>query len=141
MIKRALLTTILLNSVILIGIPAGHGFGIMIMFEIMSIPALIKTGINYQKDYPFESSLLIIALVSLVGKLISIVLLFSKDFSNKNIWMYIGLALMLIPLITVCFGAWNYEKYLFFLTMGSAIPFLMYLGRVIYLSNKQPNKS
>ena len=111
------------------------------MFEIISIPTIIKIGVNYQKDYPFESNLVFIALISLIGKLISIILLFSKDFSNKNIWMYIGLTLMLIPLIAVCFGAWNYQKFLFFLTLGSAIPFLMYLGRVIYLSNKQPNKS
>ncbi|WP_339687919.1 hypothetical protein [uncultured Nonlabens sp.] len=141
MIKRALIITIILNSIILIGVPGGHGYGIMIMFEFISIPTLIKNGFDFQKDYPFESSLIFIALVSLIGKLISIGLLFSKDILNKKNWIYIGLTLMLISFIIVCYGAWNYDNFLFAVTFGSGIPFLMYLGRVIYLSNKENNKS
>ncbi len=113
----------------------------MIMFEFISIPTLIKNGFDFQKDYPFESSLIFIALVSLIGKLISIGLLFSKDILNKKNWIYIGLTLMLISFIIVCYGAWNYDNFLFAVTFGSGIPFLMYLGRVIYLSNKENNKS
>jgi hypothetical protein len=141
LIKRALIITIILNSIILIGVPAGHGYGIMIMFEFISIPTLIKNGFDFQKDYPFESSLIFIALVSLIGKLISIGLLFSKDILNKKNWIYIGLTLMLLSFIIVCYGAWNYDNFLFAVTFGSGIPFLMYLGRVIYLSNKENNKS
>jgi hypothetical protein len=141
LIKRALIITIILNSIILIGVPAGHRYGIMIMFEFISIPTLIKNGFDFQKDYPFESSLIFIALVSLIGKLISIGLLFSKDILNKKNWIYIGLTLMLLSFIIVCYGAWNYDNFLFAVTFGSGIPFLMYLGRVIYLSNKENNKS
>jgi hypothetical protein len=141
LIKRALIITIILNSIILIGVPAGHGYGIMIMFEFISIPTLIKNGFDFQKDYPFESSLIFIALVSLIGKLISIGLLFSKDILNKKNWIYIGLTLMMISFLIVCYGAWNYDNFLFAVTFGSGIPFLMYLGRVIYLSNKENNKS
>lgn len=141
MIKRAIILTLILNSIILIGVPAGHGYGIMIMFEFISIPTLIKNGFDFQKEYPFESSLIFIALVSLIGKLISIVLLFSKNILNKKNWIYIGLTLMLISFFIVCYGAWNYDNFLFAITFGSGIPFLMYFGRVLYLINKEKNKT
>ncbi|MGO4920081.1 hypothetical protein [Maribacter spongiicola] len=141
MIKRAIIITLILNSIILIGVPAGHGYGIMVMFEFISIPTLIKNGFNFQKEYPFESSLILIALVSLIGKLISISLLFSKNILNKKNWIYIGLTLMLISFLFVCYGAWEYDNFLFAITLGSGIPFLMYLGRILYLIKKENNKT
>jgi len=111
------------------------------MFGFISIPTLIKNGFDFQKEYPFESGLIFIALVSLIGKLISIVLLFSKIIMNKKNWISIGLTLMLISFLFVCYGAWNYDNFLFAITLGSGIPFLMYFGRVLYLINKQNNNS
>ncbi|MAB49248.1 MAG: hypothetical protein CMC05_11520 [Flavobacteriaceae bacterium] len=141
MIKRALILTLILNSIILIGVPAGHGYGIMIMFEVISIPMLIKNGFDFQKEYPFETSLILIALISLIGKLISITLLFSKNILNKQKWIYIGLTSMLISFLIVCYGAWNYDNFLFAITFGSGIPFLMYFGRVLHLIVKEKNKT
>ncbi len=136
LIKRAIIITLILNSIILIGVPAGHGYGIMAMFEFISIPSLFKNGIDFQKEYPFESSLILTALVSLIGKIILIVCLFSKRILEKKLWVYIGLFLMIIPFLIIVYGAWNYDTFLFAITLGSGIPFLMYFGRVIYLINK-----
>ena len=111
------------------------------MFEYISIPTLIKNGFDFQKEYPFESSLILIALVSLIGKLISISLLFSKNILNKKNWIYSGLTLMLISFLFVCYGAWEYDSFLFAITLGSGIPFLMYFGRIIYLIKKENNKT
>jgi hypothetical protein len=141
LIKRAIVLTLILNSLILIGVPSGHGYGIMILIEFIGIRNIIESGFEYQKEYPFESSFILIALVSSIGKLISIILLFSKNILNKKNWIYIGLTLMLISFIIVCYGAWNYDNFLFAVTFGSGIPFLMYLGRVIYLSIKENRKS
>ncbi|MDF4220059.1 hypothetical protein PXC01_00575 [Maribacter sp. M208] len=141
MIKRAIIITLILNSIILIGVPAGHGYGIMVMFEFISIPILIKNGFDFQKEYPFESSLILIALVSLIGKLISISLLFSKNILNKKNWIYIGLTLMLISFLFVCYGAWECDNFLFAITLGSGIPFLIYFGRILYLIKKENNKT
>lgn len=137
MIKRAIILTLILNSIILIGVPTGHGYGIMILFEAISIPMLIKNGFDFQKAYPFESSLILIALISLIGKLILMALLFSKTIWNKQNWIYTGLTLMLISFLIVCYGAWNYDNFLFLITFGSGIPFLMYFGRIIYLIKKE----
>ena len=141
MIKRAIIITLILNSIILIGVPSGHGGGIMIMFEFISIPTLIKDGFDFQKEYPFESSLVLIALVSLIGKLISIALLFSKNILTKKNWLYIGLNLMLMSFLSVCYGAWNYDNFLIAITLGSGMPFLIYFVRVLYLIIKERNKS
>ncbi len=53
----------------MIGVPSGHGYGIMIMFEFISIPSLIKDGINLSKNYPFIG-LMLLGLVSLLGKVL-----------------------------------------------------------------------
>lgn len=111
------------------------------MFEFISIPTLIKNGFNFQKEYPFESSLILIAVVSLVGKLISILTLFSKNILNQKNWIYIGLSLMLISFLFVCYGAWEYDNFLSAITLGSGIPFLMYLGRILYLFKKENSKT
>ncbi|UKM66168.1 hypothetical protein GSB9_02747 [Flavobacteriaceae bacterium GSB9] len=141
MIKRAIILTLILNSIILIGVPAGHGYGIMILIEFISIRTIIESGFEFQQEYPFESSLILIAIVSLIGKLISIALLFSKNILTKINWIYIGLTLILISFLFICYGAWNYDNFLFALTLGSGIPFLMYFGRVLYLINKEKKKS
>jgi hypothetical protein len=141
LIKRAILLTLILNSIILIGIPSGHGFGIMILIEYLGVRNIIEIGFEYNKEYPYESGLILIALVSLIGKLILITLLFSKNILNKKYWIYIGLTLMLISFFVVCYNIWDYDSFLFVITLGSGIPFIMYFGRVLYLINKERNKS
>ena len=128
-----------MNSIILIGVPAGHGYGIMAMFEFISIPSLLKNGINFQKEYPFESGLTLLGLISLIGKIILVACLFSTKIFKKKVRIYIGLGLIIIPFLIVIYGAWEYDTFLFAVTLGSGIPFLMYFGRVIYLIKK--NKS
>jgi len=141
LIKRAIIITLILNSIILIGIPSGHGYGIMILIEYLGIRNIIEYGFEFNKNYPYESSLFLTAIFSLIGKLISIVLLFSKSILTKKNWIYIGLTLMMVSYLFVCYKTWDYDSFLFAITFGSGIPFLMYFGRVLYLINKEKNKS
>jgi hypothetical protein len=141
LIKRAIIITLILNSIILIGIPSGHGYGIMILIEYLGVRNLIEFGVEFDKNYPFESSLFLIAIVSLIGKLISIGTLFLKNILTKKNWIYIGLTLILISFLFVCYRMWNYDNFLFSITLGSGIPFLMYYGRVLYLINKENKKT
>jgi len=137
MIKRAIIITLVLNSIILVGIPAGHGYGVMIMVEFVAIPFLIKNGIVFTEKYPFESSILLIVLFSLISKIILIVSLFYKNMLEKKRVIYFWLILLLISFIGVVYRTWNYDDFLFVIMLGSGIPFLMYFGRVIYLMNKE----
>jgi hypothetical protein len=141
LIKRAIILTLILNSIILIGIPSGHGYGIMILIEYSGVRNIIEYGFEFDKNYHYESSLFLIAIVSHIGKLISIGLLFSKNILTKKNWIYIGLTLMLISFLFVCYRTWEYDNFLFAITFGSGIPFLMYFGRVLYLIIKKKNKS
>ena len=140
MIKRAIILTLILNSLILIGVPAGHGYGIMIMFEFISVPSLIKNGINFKENYPFNS-LVLLGLISLLGKLALIISLFYKKISDKKTLIYSGLGLLLSAFLVVVLGAWNYDTFLFAVTFGSGIPFLMCFGRVVYLMNKKSQRT
>ncbi len=120
----------------MIVVPSGHGYGIMVMFEFISIPSLLINGIEFKKEYSFENSLLLIGLVSLIGKVVLIVSLFYRNISNKKLLIFVGLTLSVIAFIGVALGAWKYDNFLFAITFGSGIPYLMYFGRVIYLINQ-----
>ena len=120
----------------MIGVPAGHGYGIMIMFEFISIPSLIGKGINFSENDPFNS-LVLLGLISLLGKAALIISLFYKKISDKKTLIYSGLGLLLSAYIGIVLGAWNYDTFLLAVTFGSGIPFLMYFGRVIYLMNRK----
>jgi hypothetical protein len=140
MIKRAIIITLILNSIILIGVPAGHGYGIMIMFEFMSVPSLLKNGIHIQNEYPFDSGLTLTALISLIGKITLTTCLFFKNIIEKKARIFSGLAIILLPFLLVIYGAWNFDTFLFVITLGSGTPFLMYLGRVVYLVNNERDR-
>lgn len=135
-VKKAIIITIVLHSIILIGVPEGHGFGIMILFECISLPMLIKNGFIIRNEYPLDITLTLLTLVSLIGKLILISLLFSKNIFNKKNILYMSSTFIFISFILICIQVWNHDGFLFLFTLGSGIPFLMYLGRVLYLINK-----
>ena len=113
----------------------------MILIEYLGVRNKVEYGFEFDKNYPYESSLFLTAIFSLIGKLISIGLLFSKSILTKKNWIYIGLTLMMASYIFVCYKTWNYDSFLFAITLGSGIPFLMYFGRVLYLINKEIKKA
>jgi hypothetical protein len=141
LIKRALIITLILNSIIIVLVPEGHGGGIMILFEVIVIPELIENGINIQKINTLENYLGLAILVSLIGKLILIPSLFLKKIINAEIWIKIGLTLLLISFSSICFKAWSNGFALFAITLVSGIPFLIYFGKILYLINKEKKKS
>ena len=141
LIKRALIITLILNSIIIVLVPEGHGGGIMILFEILLIPEIIENGIDIGKINFLKNNIGIAIILSLIGKLILISTVFVKKIFKAKIWIKIGLIFLLISFLSICYNAWNDGLFLFAITLGSGIPFLMYFGRVLYLINKEKNKS
>lgn len=135
MIKKALLIAVIFNSIILIGIPSGHGYGIMILIEYLGIAYIIENGFTISKEFPIEGSLLLSAIVSFIGKLMIVIILFAKKIIHKKSLIYIGLSLMLIAFILICYKVWSFDSFLFIITLGSGIPFILYYARVLYLIN------
>ena len=140
MIKRALLFCCILNSIILIGIPAGHGYGVWSMIEIASLPTLWNSGFELHNEYPFGGSHLVAAFISLIGKLLSIGLLFSKNIIEKKSWILIGQIAILLPFLFIVYETWVYDQFLFTMTFGSGILYLLYMGRVFYLIREENRK-
>jgi len=107
------------------------------MFEFLCIPEILKYGIEFKKEYMFESSILLIVLVSLIGKVIVIFSLFSEKILERKNLIYFGLILMLITFFIVLIGIWKFDTLIIAITFGTGIPFLIYSGKIMYLMNKE----
>ena len=134
MVKKAKILTIIFHSIIIIA--AGHGMGIMLMLDLVSIPSIIKNGFELNLTNEYESRFLITGSISMIGKIVLIVSLFPKAILIKNILAILGIILLLISFGVLTIGDWFYES-LFIISFCSGIPFLMYSGRVTYLMIKQ----
>ena len=115
----------------MIVIPSGHGGGLMIMLETLCIPLIIKNGIKLKSEHPFESNLLFIILLSLTGKIIMTLNLFSKEIHKHKKLIYFGLTLMVIAFIAIVIGILKYDYFIILITLGSGIPFLIYSWKLI----------
>jgi hypothetical protein len=134
--KNAKILTIIFHSLTVI--TAGHGLGIMLMLDLVSIPSIIKNGYELNLTNEYESRFLISGSISMIGKIILIASLFPKSILTKNILTILGVILLLISFGVLTIGDWFYES-LFIISFCSGIPFLMYSGRVIYLMIKEIN--
>ncbi len=121
----------------MIVIPSGHGGGLMIMLETLCIPLVIENEIKIKSEHPFESNLLLIILLSLIGKIILTLNLFSKAILKRKKFIYFGLTLMLIAFISIVIGILKYDYLIILITLGSGIPFLIYSWRLIKSLKKE----
>lgn len=123
----------------MIVIPSGHGGGLMIMLEFICIPLILENGITIHNENIFGSSLLLIILFSLIGKTILLLNLWSKRIIEKRNIIYFGLTLMLFSFVCIVIGIWKEDFIFIAITIGSGIPFLIYLYKSIILINTEPN--
>ncbi len=130
-IRKTLLITLILNSIIIVVIPSGHGGGLMIMLETLCIPLIIENGIKVKSEHPFESNLLFIILLSLIGKVILVINLLLKEIYKYKKSIYFGLTLMIIAFIFIVIGILKYDYIILLITIGSGIPFLIYFWKLI----------
>lgn len=113
--------------------PSGHGYGVLILLEYMSMTSLIESNFQDYSNYPYEYSILKMALVSLIGKLVIIISLFLTRSAKRTTLIYIGLVLMVLPFLVIVMHTWNYDSLLFSITLVTGIPFLLFLIRTIYM--------
>jgi hypothetical protein len=133
------LITLILHSIILVAIPAGHGYGIMIVLEFISISSIIKSKNEIMRTSFLESSVLLFTLIFIMEKLILIALLFSKNILISRRLLYFGLILMVAAFLLICSKTWIYGSFLLIMVLSSGMPFLMYFGRVLYMTKKNKN--
>ena len=140
MIKKAIILTLILNSIIIIGSPAGHGGGPFLLIELMSLPGACTSVFRFNQ-YPFESLLMPLALLSLIGKLIIIPKLFRKDILVKRKSIRLGLTIILVSFLIICFsaGILNGDQ-VFMLILLTGIPFLISSISTFKIINKEIKK-
>ena len=120
--KKIKILTIILHSLILIG--AGHGIGFLIFFDFFSIPALFMNKIEYNLNVDYEDKLMLVGLVSIIGKITLIFSFFIKSKRNKILAEIIGILLLWISVYFLTSGNWNYDS-LYEFSFWSSIPFLI----------------
>ncbi|MEP2278830.1 hypothetical protein [Maribacter sp.] len=128
MMKKSIIIVLILHSLILFGIPSGHGFGLMILLDILCVPMI------FQND--LEEFFIVAGIISLTGKLLLIISFFVKDLNTKNSIVVIGLIALLISFFLIIIENSN-DTMLTLLPLIFGVPFLLYLGRVLYLMNKK----
>ena len=121
MIKRIKIWTMILHSMIIIG--AGHGIGILGIMDIACIPKIIENGIQNNNFGDFGDNLILVGLISLIGKIVLIISLFMKKEPNKNIAGLIGLFILWVSFYVLVSGNWNYDS-LYELAFWTGLPFL-----------------
>jgi hypothetical protein len=121
-LKKIKILTIILHSLILIG--AGHGIGFLIFFDFFSIPALFMNKIEYNLNVDYEDKLMLVGLVSIIGKITLIFSFFIKSKRNKILAEIIGILLLWISVYFLTSGNWNYDS-LYEFSFWSSIPFLI----------------
>ena len=140
-VKKTKLYTILLHSLIVIG--AGHGIGIMGIFDvigIIQIPEIYENGIKYNINGEYQDRLSLVVIFSIIGKILLITSLFIDKI--KNIITFVGIIFLWISIYFLTSGNWSYD-WLYGFSFFTSIPFLIYsiiLTKLIFENINQNKK-
>ena len=88
------LKLLLIISHSLIPIAAGHGMGILLLFEIISPIRIFQDGISFDFNADFQDRLMFVGMVSLLSKLILILSLIIKNSKLKNLFTITGVFIL-----------------------------------------------
>ena len=133
-INKLKLFTILFHAFIVIG--AGHGIGVLIFQDIVSIQSLTETGFQFNNSGTYEDNLLLVGLLSFLGKIILILSIFLKNKQAKQLNALGALCLLWFSVFLLCYGDWHLND-LHKLAFWSSIPFLISSLILTYMTVKQ----
>lgn len=124
-IKKLKIYTLLIHCFIVIG--AGHGIGIMGIFDvigILQIAEMLKNGIEFDFNGGFEDRLSLVIISSILGKLILVISLFLKNTRTKNLTGLFGLIFLWGSVYLLSSGNWDYDS-LYEIAFWTSTPFLI----------------
>ena len=88
------------------------------------IPQIIENGIQNNNLGDFGDNLILVGLISLIGKIMVIISLFITKEPNKNITGVIGLFVLWVSFFVLVSGNWSYDP-LYELAFWTGFPFLI----------------
>lgn len=124
-IKILTIFTLLIHCLIIIGV--GHGIAIMGMLDVLgiiSVPAMLKNGIEFNLNGGFEDRLSLVMISSVLGKLTLIISWFLENIRTKNLTGLFGLILLWISVYLLSSGNWNYDLF-YEIAFWTSTPFLI----------------
>jgi hypothetical protein len=121
-IKKIKIFTIILHSFIIIG--AGHGIGILLFFDYLSVANLFKNGLEYNLNSDYQDRLMLVGLISMIGKITLIFSLFVNIKWIKNLTGLLGILFLWISVYFLTSGSWSYD-WLYEFSFWTSIPFLI----------------
>jgi hypothetical protein len=140
-IKKLKVYTLLIHCFIVIG--AGHGIGVMGIFDIvgiLQIPEILKNGISFDFYGGFQDRLSLVTVFSLFGKFFLILSLFLKNNLSENINAFFGLLFLWISVYLLTSGNWDYDS-LYEIAFWTSIPFLISSLFLTYSIAKKFNRN
>ncbi|MEN4762766.1 hypothetical protein ABEG63_20770 [Chryseobacterium sp. C39-AII1] len=113
--------TVILNAVIVIG--AGHGWGILLIFEVLSPKFILTEGIHFNKFDSYDGRLLPVAFLSLIFQILLLISLKVKVWKLQKILIHTScIALILVFFVLIKdFSESSLDK----LSLLGGIPFLI----------------
>ena len=119
--RNSIIITLILHSLIIIGI--GHGIGIMGMIDIACIPNLID-NYGFSLSGEFNDIIMTIGIISLTGKIMLITSLFFQSGIFKKILEISGMLALWISVYFLTSGNWTYNS-VYAIAFWTSIPFLI----------------
>lgn len=136
--KIALGLTVVAHSFILVGHSSWHGFGFMILLDLMIIPQLIESLISGWTPMGPAGIVVSMALSSLVGKLLILASFLNRFTNSRDRLRVIGTVLLIISYGLICVFNWD-DSFLQLFSGVFGVPFLIaavYVLQHIYHLNK-----
>lgn len=133
MVKNAILLLMLFHALIFIPIPEAHGYGFMILIDLISVASIFRK-LFFAEESSLEPTFLIVGLLSLFSKITLISALFLSKL--KRIFRIIGLIFIIFSWLCLFLEYTTFDVITLIIILSS-IPFLMYFTRVLYLMSKE----
>ncbi len=140
-VKKLKIYTLLIHCFIVIG--AGHGIGVMGIFDIigiLQIPEILKNGIYFDFYGSLQDRLSLVTIFSIFGKFFLILSLLFKNNLSKNITSFIGLIFLWASVYLLTSGNWGYDS-LYKIAFWTSIPFLISSLFLTYYIAKKFNRN
>lgn len=121
-LKKIKIYTILIHCFIIIG--AGHGIGILVFLDYLSVNSLFNNELTFSLDGDYQDRLELVGLISFIGKIILIISFFVSSKIFKNTLNLVGVLVLWISVCILTTGNWSYNS-LYAISFFTSVPFLI----------------
>ena len=136
-LKKIKIYTILIHCFIIIG--AGHGIGILLFLDYLSVNSLFNNELTFSLDGDYQDRLDLVGLISFIGKIILIISFFVSNKIFKNTLNLVGVLVLWISVCILTTGNWSYDS-LYAISFFTSVPFLIASLFLVYYTFMSLNK-